>query len=335
MRRFLIKLGIGLCGLALLIKFGSIDLSAFSSLALRPGLVILAFFALLLTAPLASWRWCLLMRALGFKLTFAWTVNVTFISQFFNTFMPGAYGGDLVRVALTYRATNRGLSRIVFSVATDRLTGLLALMILGVAMIPSLPNQFGERLEWVAMALATVGVAGVALLILAGEQIVSLIAKLPAPVGPAVGKFGYDLMAALRAYMRHPGILLLAIGISLTQYLLVLGALFALGEAMLFKGLSLSGYVVAGVWALISSALPITPGGMGIGEAAFNYIAQAMTVAPVGSEGFGSIFLAMRMITIIIGLFGLVPLLVGNSDVSGSVELIKHNDANSTEDRSR
>ena len=72
MRSFLIKLFIGIVGLIILWKFGSIDLAVLSGAADRPDLLVIAFLCLLATVPLAAFRWWMLLRGLQFRPSFTW-----------------------------------------------------------------------------------------------------------------------------------------------------------------------------------------------------------------------------------------------------------------------
>ena len=261
MRGFFIKLAIGVAGLVLLVKYGSIDLGVLLKAADRPGLLALGFLCILATVPIAAWRWWLLMRGLQFALTLPWAVNVTFISLFFHTFLPGAYGGDLVRLALAYRASGESLSKLTFSVLVDRLSGLSALLVLGLLMLPALPPAYASRLEWIAGIGVAAGLTGLVVALKSGDWVASLLGRLPAPIGPTLSTIVSELVAAIRAYSTQPARLGAAIAISIVQYFLVLFALFLLGHAMGFEALPWSGYVIAGICAALANSLPITPGG--------------------------------------------------------------------------
>src|SRR3954469_17917261 len=158
MRGFLIKLVIGIAGLVLLVEYGSIDLGILVKAADRPGLLALAFLCILATVPIAGWRWWLLLRGLKFELSLPWAINATFISVFFHTFLPGAYGGDLVRLALAYRSVGNGLSQLTFSVLVDRLAGLVSLLILGLLTVATLPPFYASRFGWIVACVFAVGV---------------------------------------------------------------------------------------------------------------------------------------------------------------------------------
>lgn len=324
-KKFLIgvaKLIVGIVALVILVKFGSIDLTVLMRAADRPGLLVIAFLCLLATVPIAALRWWMLLRGLQFSFTLPWAMSTTFVSLFFHTFLPGAYGGDLVRLAMAYRAAGSRLNHLTFSVVIDRLTGLIALMILGLAMLPALPAAYANRFEWVAAVAVATGVAGLVVALRSGDLLARLVERLPAPVGPALARIVREMVAAIRVYLAQPGLLCSVIAISLLQYTLILSALIVLGKAMQFDGLSLPGYVIAGVWSLVANSLPITPGGIGVGEAAFAHVAGALATSSAGT-GFGTVFLAMRVLSITIGIVGLLPWVFRRMDLRRGLAAMK------------
>lgn len=325
MRGFLIKLSIGVVGLLILLHFGSIDLEVLGKAFHRPDFLLLAFLCLLTTVPIAAWRWWMLLRGLQFRVAFSWTHNITFISLFFHTFLPGAHGGDLVRVAMAYRAAGGEFSRVTFSVIVDRLTGLAALLLLGLTTLPLLPTAYSHRLVWVAAIAVAACVVGVLLGLHFSTTIARLVRRLPAPVGPTAATIIGEFSVALQAYAAQPALIVAAVLISVVQYALVIAALMLLGSAMDFSGLSFSSYVIAGAWSLVANGLPITPGGIGVGEAAFSQVATALASHGNGA-GFGTIFLAMRVVTIILGVIAVVPWLMCRSDVNAGLALARSAD---------
>lgn len=326
MRGFLIKLGIGVAGLVLLVKYGSIDLDVLAKATERPGLLVLAFICILATVPIAAWRWWLLLNGLKFSLSLSWSINATFISLFFHTFLPGAHGGDLVRLALAYRAVGGGFSQLTFSVLVDRMAGLVSLLVLGLLMLPALPSAYAGQFAWVAAIFLAAGIALLAFAVRSGDWFVGLFARFPGRIGRVLAQISNDLLTALRAYWTQPGRLAVALVVSIAQYLLILLALFLLGSAMGFTTLSWIGYGIAGVWSMIANSLPITPGGIGVGEAAFAHVAIALTQSQADSS-YGTVFLAFRVLTIIIGIGGVLPWLLKRTDLRAGMAEIKKDPA--------
>jgi hypothetical protein len=226
-------------------------------------------------------------------------------------------------LALAYRSVGSGLSQLTFSVLVDRLAGLVSLLILGLLMVPALPPSYASRFGGVVAAVFAVGVVGLIITLNSGDWLARLLGRLPRPVGPALARVVRELLTALKVYWTQPGRLCAALAISVGQYLLVLLALFLLGQAMGFTTLSWIGYGIAGVWSIAANSLPITPGGIGVGEAAFAHVAMALTY-PSADISYGTVFLAMRVLTVVIGIGGVLPWLLNRVDLRSGIAAINN-----------
>lgn len=328
-RATILRLGLGVAALLALIATGALSTEGLASASARPELLAGAFLALLATVPLAAFRWWLLLRALGFGLGPGWAVATTFIGTLSNTFLPGAYGGDLVRVGLAWRVERAGLNRLAVSVLVDRLSGLVALLGLGLALLPALPGAPQGRLALIAGGLLLAGALGLALGLAFAAPLAALLGRLPGRLGTTLSHITREVFGALRAYLHRPLVPLGAVAISAVQYVLVLAAIVALGRAMAFDALSAAGYAVAGVWSLVANAVPITPGGIGVGEAAFAQAARLLEETPSGAA-YATVFLAQRVLSALVGALGVIPLVLLRADLRGSVALARQEAARGT-----
>jgi uncharacterized protein (TIRG00374 family) len=315
----LIRLAAGVATIGLLMHFRFIDLSALADTKDRPALLVLAALLMAALVPLAAFRWWLLLGGLGFRMSFGWTLRATLISLFFSTFLPGAYGGDTVRIALAYRMAGGGLSRLTFSVLVDRLCGLVALSVIGLCMLPSLhsgPNQAGYV---VPLALVIFFVFGASVLgLLLGDRIVALISRLPSWFR-SIQHVLNEAVGALKLYASRWRRMLIVIALSIAMFVMLLAAIAALGLAMGFDGLSLPGYFTAGAWAAIANSIPLTPGGLGVGEAAFAQLAHLLEPVPTHAS-YATAFLAMRVLNVLISVLGVLLYATHRQEVSRAVE---------------
>jgi uncharacterized membrane protein YbhN (UPF0104 family) len=154
------------------------------------------------------------------------------------------------------------------------------------------------------------------------DFVANLVGRLPGPIGQRAAAMIREFAVALQAYAAQPALLGAAVLISIVQFSLVLAALMLLGSAMDFHGLSISGYVSAGTCSLVANSLPITPGGIGVGEAVFDQIAATLATNGNGA-GFGTIFLVMRVLTILLGVIAIAPWLMYRNDVNSGLVLVR------------
>jgi uncharacterized protein (TIRG00374 family) len=96
--------------------------------------LLAALFMLPLSYVLTSIRWHLLLESLGIRLSFFRSLVLNLVGAFYNAFMPGTTGGDLIKAYYAARQTADHRTRAVLSVLIDRAIGLMALILLGGAM---------------------------------------------------------------------------------------------------------------------------------------------------------------------------------------------------------
>src|SRR4051812_18183694 len=99
----------------------------------NPLLLILSVSFFWITFVITSFRWHQLLKAMQIHLTLARTFVLNMVGAFYNTFMPGSTGGDVLKAYYASKQTEFR-TRAVISVIVDRVIGLIALVILGGSM---------------------------------------------------------------------------------------------------------------------------------------------------------------------------------------------------------
>jgi uncharacterized membrane protein YbhN (UPF0104 family) len=159
-------------GLKLLITFGAIaflfarqpmaeigrNLSAISPLAVALGVLVQAA-AIMLGAV----RWRSLLHAYGARAVppLGQLIKVYFVGQFYNVYVPGAVGGDILRGLITRRAFEGGAASGVAVVFVERALGAAAVLTLTAAATALFAaERFGYLVPYCLLGLAGV-LAGV------------------------------------------------------------------------------------------------------------------------------------------------------------------------------
>ncbi|HCK11236.1 MAG TPA: hypothetical protein DHW45_15270, partial [Candidatus Latescibacteria bacterium] len=118
--------------------------------------IILAF--LMAGLALSALKWQLLLQGLGRVVAFASLARLLWIGLFFNTFLPGRTGGDVVRAwGLAASDTNR--LRSIASVVLDRGINLFALVLIGGAatLVDSrIPEELSTAVRGLVLSLLVV-----------------------------------------------------------------------------------------------------------------------------------------------------------------------------------
>jgi uncharacterized protein (TIRG00374 family) len=98
------------------------------------GWLLAAFCAFLPVLFVVSWRWRMLLGVHGVHLRFWRVFELTMIGQFFSAFLLGTTGGDVIKIFYVARAVPERKAAVAFTVIVDRVIGLVALLLLGVAL---------------------------------------------------------------------------------------------------------------------------------------------------------------------------------------------------------
>lgn len=96
------------------------------------GAGVLVFF---LCTVVATARWKILLAVQDINMTWLRTWQLFMIGMFFNLFMLGSTGGDVVKMFLTMREARNNKAAALLSVFMDRVIGMLALIFLSVGFL--------------------------------------------------------------------------------------------------------------------------------------------------------------------------------------------------------
>ncbi len=221
--------------------------------------LMLALALVTVSLVLRAYRWLLLLRGLDAAVRFGRLVELYFVGNFFNAFLPSGFGGDAVRAMEAARDVPANIA--AGTVIVDRLTGLLMLFIMALLVLPFRPADFPNEL---ALAIAAVSVTGLigGFVLLNGRLIIRLGAWLPGPLSPE----GTGPVAKLLQAVQGCGWRAIAgaLGVSAIFNLLLAGWWAACGRAL---GLSIP-YTYYLLVVPILSVILLVPsiGGLGVRE---------------------------------------------------------------------
>ena len=196
---------------------------------------------------IGAFRWGVLMRTFGARTVapFRELLSATFIAHFYNTFVPGSFGGDLVRGYVTRKSFDQPATGL-FVVFFERVVGLLALcFVAGAGLIVGPPIvDYAALAPWFA-GVAAVGVLGVGVLLLTGRL--------------SVFRQWLPRIEAPRLLWQAGGISVVGHGISVLSYVVMARAM---GLPM-----DVSGICAVVPLGLLSTILPIAVAGVSAREA--------------------------------------------------------------------
>jgi uncharacterized protein (TIRG00374 family) len=306
----LARTALGIALLAALVFWGQIDLRAL--LELTPSAVMSCLAILLVSIPIAAVRWAILLRVVGVSIRFVDLLHFVAIGVLTNVLLLGSLGGDAIRGLYAWRALGRSGGRVAVSILADRVFGLLAVLF----MLLTFSLLHWHRMQQVP-ALAALGtsifaaaaacVVGGGVLFAVPDLTRSLEARLLR--WARVARLVSELRKMILMLRTSPLAVSAAFALALVTQILAVLAVVVLAETLKIGALSVADYMFAVPLTLVVNALPLTPSGIGVGEAAFDQICRWLEPTPSGAA-YSSIFFAFRLVSTLTCIPGLVSLAV-------------------------
>lgn len=273
-----------------------------------------AFVGLLVGLAFGVTRWWRILHLAGCKSSWWNTLRLSALGLFFNQVFPGITGGDVPKALMVVRENPGRRADALATVVIDRLVGLWSLVCLACGIIWWKGGDF-DPLKWPALAACALLTSGLVFVLVPGPRralgIDRLIERLPQ------AERLKKLEEAALLYRGRVGELGLSIVLSVGNHLSVIAATFAIGRAF---GTELDFQAFVGIVAVANliTAIPLSLGGWGVGEAAFGTLFELMgEVATLGV----AVSVTYRLCTVAMGLAGGLFMLTPGSTPPSAEEL--------------
>jgi uncharacterized protein (TIRG00374 family) len=230
----------------------------------NPLLLLAALLVFPLTFLITSYRWDLLLKVLEIKMQLSRAFVLNMVGCFYNTFMPGSTGGDLLKAYYASKLTPHR-ARAVMSVLVDRVIGLLALIIVGGVAAATQWNVSACR----KVAMASGGLLGCVALGLVIFYVPVLrkafgldfiIKRLP------MQKHVQSVVESMELYRKRPWVSIWSLIVSLPVHGTVIVSAMLAGLAFGILRDHWPYYWVAVPVIVLSGSIPISPQGVGVME---------------------------------------------------------------------
>ncbi|UCG23672.1 MAG: flippase-like domain-containing protein [Chloroflexota bacterium] len=290
----LLKIGVTVIGLALVLS--SIPLAQ-----IRDELVIVSwpwlFLALAMitfSLVLRAFRWGILLKGLNATVHFGRLVELYFVGNFYNAFLPSGFGGDAVRILEIARDVPPNVA--AGTVLVDRLTGLLALFMMALLALPFRPEAFPDYLAALVAGVCLIGFIG-GIILFEGTLVRRLGGWLPGALSPV----GDGPIAKLLEAIGGCGwrAILGAFGISIIFNLLLVAWWAAAGRALGYDDIPYTYYLL--VVPIMSVALLVPSiGGLGVRELLAEPLFQAAGLSGAQAVALSLlVWLLMRVVSLL------------------------------------
>jgi uncharacterized protein (TIRG00374 family) len=298
----LVRLGIGLGLVAYLAESKIISFQALSNLFTAWPITLAAVALLFFDASMMALRLTWLFRPQGLHLSWKMAIRLTLVGCFFTTFLPGAAGGDVAKLFYASRENGGRKTEIVTVVIFDRFIGLFSMLLLPLLFAPmflKLIESVGVlRVLLFIVAFLAAGLLAALMVCLFSQGLVGLLERGTLRFSKWRG-LAVRTLETMGAYRRAPGILVKVLVASMLANLSLIAVTAFAVLAVNPSGLAMKMCLVIPM-GYIANSLPLTPGGLGVGEAAFNALFHV-----TGLRGGAEALLCWRIWSALIGLLGL------------------------------
>jgi len=262
-----------------LYKTGRIEFSKLSAVYLNPGLFAAANVLVFLSSFIAVERWRALLRIHKISIGYWYGCKLTFVGAFFSAVIPGAVSGDIMRAYYIARGEQEK-EALILSVVFDRLIGLYTIVLSGTVALGAgfiLDRLSGQNGVWaepafislgmfvlaVFLGMTAVGMAFRSTNIRRSVFIETMLKKLP------FSHLMTRIYDAVHEYGQNPLLMFKAVALSIiSQIPLYIGMWFII-EMLHITALSVIEFLVAIPVCFLINAIPLAPGGLGVGEVGF------------------------------------------------------------------
>jgi glycosyltransferase 2 family protein len=234
------------------------------------GWMMLAIGCIGVVIMLAVVRWHWILQVQGLNIPFWRVFSINFIGLFFNAFMLGATGGDVMKAWYVAHDTHHKKAEAVATVIVDRIIGLLVLFMIALVMMTIYWRRVFDdpKLIWFSIATLAVVLGTVAVTFLGlwkgfADKVPGLRAwlqKLPK----------HDMLLrmiqAYRAYATHWQVLLKTVTVSVGVHGFSMLAIVCIGKGLGITQATLVDYFLYLPIVNSISAVPITISGFGLRE---------------------------------------------------------------------
>src|SRR5213594_406819 len=242
--------------------------------------VIIGILAYVVVEIAAAFRWHVLLKVQGIHLSFPRLLGLFLIGMFYNQFLPGGTGGDIMKSYYLLKETPDKKAGALLAVVFDRLIGLVALVAITGTLIALRYDFLSQTTETRQLLWFLLFLLGSSILFLLSTFVISgfnLFHWLPEKF-PGREKL-IEISAAYHLYAHHWRATLVAFGASLVAHLATFATFLCAAYALGARVAVVNFFAVMPVERTIS-ALPISFAGIGLREKVLQIMLNGLCGVP-------------------------------------------------------
>ena len=309
----LLRYAFGICIVIWLVENDTVDLKNL----LTVDATTAAFAILLSVLPLvlSAWRVQLLLAALGIDVPLLRCINYNAIGIFYSTILPGGMSGDAVRAYYFWQCKHTvecSKSSLIGALITDRVIGMLMMVLIGLLSATYVRTELGLSLYFLVAAWG---------LFLFG-LLLYVYLKILHKVIPNKSFLNYfservQKLTSKLDLQKYPTKTLIICGLLSAVIHISSVLVIYIFANRLNSGLGFGQVMALAPVGLLVNVVPLSPGGLGIGEKGFDVLFSL-----VGGQQGGNVFMISRVFLYLPALYGALVALIsffrkkGNQDES-------------------
>lgn len=307
----ILKFGIVVALLWWMVLTDKLSFNEMSVIFARPDALI-ASVAVWIIGPvlLGTLRWWLLIRGASLDCSYLRAMRLQLTGFFFNTAMPGAVGGDIVKAIYIMRdqPSRTRKTPAMLTVLLDRIVGLMGLFIMGIVAALASYDKLSSHPTTNQLLIGLWTVVGLSAIFLAIVFVSHGDGKDPFIKILSYRMPGFrtirGVYEAIRAYRDRPMVIVATIAISVLVQFIFMVFMGFIGRVL--YGSSFDAALLAPIFPFgtLVTAIPLAPGGLGVGHAAFDRL-----FALVGLPGGANVFNIYVVSQLLLNLLGVIPYL--------------------------
>lgn len=289
--------------LGLLYRFGLLNLEKISLIFQNPMIILISIGFMSLQFLVFALRWkTILEPEVMISMKEAFKLHQT--GQFFNTFIPGGVGGDVVKALLLSSKKSIPKRETLSSVVNDRILGLYFMICFSFGfLLYELLDMRSAIKEFFLISLVLFVAANVGLLLV--PYLPKLLAKIQSKTSKSIIHklitYATHLIEQLRQVLKFNKFIKLFVTTLIAQ-LVSITFLYTICYYLNSAEIPFLVFFSLCCFAFMVSAIPITPGGIGLGQAAFYVIFKDINLNL--AENMVVAISLMQLFTVVVGLPG-------------------------------
>ncbi len=250
------------------------------------------------------------------------TLKLTMIGMSFNSFMPGAVGGDFVKAYYVCRKTSASKTPTLLSILLDRIIGLYVILLMAgtinIFTSQKPPSELDSLIWFNSVLLASLTLLFLVVFLPYQDKKDPILRFLKQPY---LGfSYFFKIYSSLRLLKNKPSSFLKAMTCSLIFQLLFLSFFIYITQVVQDQPANFAALANIYTIGCLSLAIPISPGGLGVGHVVYDKLMMTLGITQ-GANIYNIMFVGQMALNIL----GFIPyLLMQNKDQKKTSKILTH-----------